>query len=184
MWLLYSVTVKNLQISYEFLVSKIGKTKMIPISRFLTLTIASKSLKSFRLGKDYWLETLKQLPTDTNTHTHTHTHTHTQQKISRFVTVTLSWRRGLVVITTTQLHSIKTRTRVLLTVQILRAAYWRFAMVRSWLRTSDWPRLEKRLNAFRRSTISQKHRSSSTSLPLFTMESLHCVKRILPRQKH
>ena len=63
-----------------------------------------------------------------------------------------SWHRGVMVITTVQLHSEHPESDSA-QVQILLAACRRLAMLRV---ADNFPQLEIRLNAFRRATIPQK----------------------------
>ena len=62
------------------------------------------------------------------------------------------WRRGVVVITTAQLHSTKPELRIRAGSNSARGV----SEIRDGEDLCQWPRPEIRLNAFRRSTIPQK----------------------------
>ena len=77
------------------------------------------------------------------------------ENIEAVVVVIISWRRGVVVITTAQLHSTSLDSG---------SAQFKPCSRRvgdsRWRDLRQWSRLEIRLNAFRQSTISQKKNNS------------------------
>ena len=90
------------------------------------------------------------------------------------ITLTI-WRRGVVVITTVQLHSKKPKLRFCAGSNPACGV----SEIRDGKDLWQWSRLEIRLNAFRRSTIPQRQFISSTLWFICPLSTSDCLKGIV-----